>query len=215
MITNTTITMTSIEIATAMDKAHKNVLRDIRKMVEAIEKETGSTLSWSESTYKGGNGEERPMIVLSEDLVQTLVTGYKPALRHKVIKALHDVRSANTLEEAQSTATNILADICNTVREELRNNHKSICSVFGDHFETLNLKKEHTQSTLLNIACKATTGVSATVFKRTYGLQPRDYWVNMNDYQMLMEYDRNLARIETMVELGLSYDTIKEKLNVL
>ena len=92
------ITMTSLEIAELTGKEHKNVMRDIRVMLEAL-----GQLKVEPSSYKNTQGKVQPCYRLDKDLVMTLITGYDVKLRLSVVKRLRE------LEEA---ATPSLANMC-------------------------------------------------------------------------------------------------------
>ncbi|MBN8825106.1 MULTISPECIES: Rha family transcriptional regulator [unclassified Spirosoma] len=102
-------TMTSLEIAQLTSKTHKNVLRDIRKMVSEFKKSTGSTLSrlkWycEESSYCDDKGESRPLFLLDKTTTITLLSGYDVVARHKIVtrwEELETERVAATHEAQQ------------------------------------------------------------------------------------------------------------------
>ena len=72
----------SRDIATLTHKKHKNVLKDIREMLEKI----GSNLSPSfESTYTDAYGREKPCYKLPHRELLILLTGYSVELRAAVI----------------------------------------------------------------------------------------------------------------------------------
>jgi len=79
-------TMTSLEIATLTGKLHKHVMRDIREMIAALEKD-GPDLDRAikSCTYTAGNGKQEVCFILDEISTLTLVTGYDIVLRDKVI----------------------------------------------------------------------------------------------------------------------------------
>ncbi|TCL26804.1 phage regulator Rha-like protein [Azotobacter chroococcum] len=82
------VTMSSREIAKLTGKEHKNVLRDIREMLDALEKD-GSDLS-----HVGEDKDARgytKQFHLDRELTETLVTGYSIPLRHKVIRRIHEL----------------------------------------------------------------------------------------------------------------------------
>ena len=80
LTTNTTVTMTSREIAELTGKEHKNVKRDIEKMF--LELELGA-LSF-ERTYKDVQNKEQTEYCLNRELSLTLVTGYDVKRRHAI-----------------------------------------------------------------------------------------------------------------------------------
>lgn len=71
--------MSSREIADLTKKDHKNVIRDIRVMLEGLSID-GSTLSYQDA--RGYTAEYH----LDKDLTMTLITGYDVKLRHMVVK---------------------------------------------------------------------------------------------------------------------------------
>lgn len=83
-----TVTMSSSEIAELTGKLHKNVIRDIRDMLDAL-KDDGSDLSHvrEEKDSRGYTSEFH----LDRELTETLLTGYSVPLRRKVIHRLHEL----------------------------------------------------------------------------------------------------------------------------
>jgi len=88
---NSPVTMSSRDIAALCKKLHKHVLRDIENMMEQI---NGSKLGLVdlEAQYQDAKGEWRKEYCLPEDLVVTLITGYRADLRYKVVKELERMR---------------------------------------------------------------------------------------------------------------------------
>lgn len=80
-------TMSSREIAELTGKPHKNVIRDIRVMIDELEKD-GSKLSHQEKIDSRGYTAE---FHLSRELTEILITGYSIPLRAKVIRRLHEL----------------------------------------------------------------------------------------------------------------------------
>ena len=82
--------MSSREIAELCEKEHKNIVRDIRRMLEDLGDEaTGSNLSplkFQESSYLDKKGEKRIEYLLDFELTMTLVAGYNVVLRNRIIK---------------------------------------------------------------------------------------------------------------------------------
>jgi Rha family phage regulatory protein len=75
--------MSSVEIATLMDKQHKNVMRDIKSL---IEQQAITGLSFEPSEYKDASGKTNPMYLLDFEATMTLITGYDAKRRSLVIK---------------------------------------------------------------------------------------------------------------------------------
>ena len=90
IITQNTVTMSSLEIAELTGKEHKNVLRDIRFMLAELQKD-GSDLSHVLESFdaRGYTAEFR----LDKELTETLLTGYSIPLRRKVIARLNELEN--------------------------------------------------------------------------------------------------------------------------
>lgn len=85
------VTMSSNEIAELTGKLHKNVLRDIREMLDALQ-EDGSDLSHVRED-KDSRGYTAAFH-LDRELTETLLTGYSIPLRRKVIQRLHELEQS-------------------------------------------------------------------------------------------------------------------------
>lgn len=77
------LTMSSREIAELTGKEHKNVIRDIRAMLDSLAEGDGSVLSHVAET-KDARGYTAE-IALPKDLTLTLVAGYNVKLRKRII----------------------------------------------------------------------------------------------------------------------------------
>jgi phage regulator Rha-like protein len=74
-----TFTMSSREIAHLCEKQHKNILRDIEKMIQDIPA-LRFELSDFEAPYIDSRGKSQREIRLPKDLTVTLITGYPTGL---------------------------------------------------------------------------------------------------------------------------------------
>lgn len=87
-------TMSSREIATLCEKEHKNVIRDIRNMLDSLD---GSLLNheyYQILTDERGYTSE---ILLNENLSINLVTGYNPTLRLRMVQHWQELRKPKEL----------------------------------------------------------------------------------------------------------------------
>jgi Rha family phage regulatory protein len=110
-------TMSSLEISSLTQKKHKNVIRDIGKL---IDEGAFSGLKFEPASYKDRQGKDRPMYRLDFEASLLVVTGYDAARRAAVIKrwsALErgEVRPAMDslapITETLTTLTTALAEI--------------------------------------------------------------------------------------------------------
>ena len=95
------LTMSSKEIADLTGKEHKNVIRDIRAMLDELAND-GSDLSHviEEKDARGYTA----MFHLNRELTDTLLTGYSASLRRKVVARWHQLES-----QAQAPAPSALS----------------------------------------------------------------------------------------------------------
>lgn len=132
------LTMSSREIAELTGKRHDNVMRDIRKMLEQL----GEGLLKFEGTYRDPqNGQLYPCFHLPKDLTITLVSGYSPVLRHRIVTRWME------LEEAQRRKNQIdlndpyaLRQVLLTYSEkviELEHQRDGLQSIVGQHLHSL------------------------------------------------------------------------------
>lgn len=88
-LSSNTPTMTSREIAELTGKQHAHVMRDVRTMLEALEKDVSSF----GSIFKDSYGRTQQEYKLDRELTLTLVSGYDIPLRHRVVTKLSELES--------------------------------------------------------------------------------------------------------------------------
>lgn len=82
------VTMSSREIAELTGKQHKDVIRDVRVMRDALVKDGADLRHLHEN--KDGRGYTSEFL-LDRDLTETLLTGYSIPLRHRVVTRLREL----------------------------------------------------------------------------------------------------------------------------
>ncbi|WP_301620268.1 Rha family transcriptional regulator [Stutzerimonas stutzeri] len=105
-----TLTMSSREIAELTGKQHRNVVRDIRTMLDELERDA---LTF-EHIYLDGMNRQQTEYLLDRELTETLITGYSIKLRHKVILRLHELEqmaSAHAIPQTLPEALRLAADL--------------------------------------------------------------------------------------------------------
>lgn len=75
-------TMSSLEIAKLTGKQHKNIMADIKNMLEQLYMQPAEF----SASYKAGNGQMQPCYNLNEELTITLTSGYSIPQRNAIIK---------------------------------------------------------------------------------------------------------------------------------
>ena len=95
------LTMSSLDIAELTGKDHKNVIRDIRPMLDELGRD-GSDLSHvrEEKDARGYTA----VFHLDRELTDTLLTGYSVVLRRKVIARWHELEAGASLRIPQTMA---------------------------------------------------------------------------------------------------------------
>lgn len=99
------LTMSSLEIAKLTEKAHRNVMSDIRAMLLELHGE-GGVLSFEHTHLNPQNGQSYPIFRLPKRECLILVSGYSITLRAKIIdrwQQLEDALAAKALEAAPPT----------------------------------------------------------------------------------------------------------------
>lgn len=86
--------MTSREIAVLTEKRHADVMRDIRTMMEALKQNADLRSVCISSTYSGSNGQSYEQYELDKDTCLTLLLGYDPVARMKVVKRWQELEAA-------------------------------------------------------------------------------------------------------------------------
>jgi Rha family phage regulatory protein len=79
---NQRLSMSSLEIAELCHKKHKNVIRDIEKMFNALKSEPANF----SDVYVDTKGEKRKYYQLPKNETLCLITGYRTDIRMKVIE---------------------------------------------------------------------------------------------------------------------------------
>jgi phage regulator Rha-like protein len=105
-------TMSSREIAELTGKQHAHVMRDIRAMIERISADPNLDWHCETETYADEQGKPREMYRMDKDTTLTLVSGYDPVIRFRIIKRWQEL-------EAQPTQSFDLAAMTGQALREL------------------------------------------------------------------------------------------------
>ena len=97
-------TMSSLEIAELTGKAHKNVMRDIDKLINELGDELktepielGGQLKIEPSSYINQQNKKQPCYSLDRESALLVTSGYSAALRLKIIRRLDELESAKPI----------------------------------------------------------------------------------------------------------------------
>lgn len=139
LITSNSITMSSREIADLVGKDHKNVIRDIRVMLDELDLD-GSELSHVEK--KDARGYTKSFD-LDRDLTETLITGYSVKLRHKVIIRLREleqfIADKKSSDESRKNARLEAPMMTDAIQVQRKSEGKAISHYhFSNEFDLIN-----------------------------------------------------------------------------
>jgi len=95
------LTMTSREIAEVTGKQHGNVMRDIRSMMDALSMDSNLNPCSKPTTYRGKDGRMYDQYELDKDTCLTLLLGYDPVARMKVVKRWQELEAARAAAAPQ------------------------------------------------------------------------------------------------------------------
>lgn len=91
MVGATENSMTSLQIAEITGKQHKNVLADVRKLLE----QGVGQLNFKQSSYRNSQNKEQPMFILTKKGCLILASGYDALLRERIINRWEELEKAN------------------------------------------------------------------------------------------------------------------------
>lgn len=93
ILSDTSLTMTTREIAELTSKDHRNVMADTRRMLEDLEElDVGDVLSFQRIYFDSMN-RRQVEYALTKDLTLTLVAGYNTKMRHAIIKRWQELEA--------------------------------------------------------------------------------------------------------------------------
>lgn len=106
------LTMSSRDIAELTGKRHADVMRDIRTMMDALKQNADLRSVCISSTYVGENEQTYPQYELDKDTSLTLLLGYDPVARMKVVKRWQELEAqqAPKLPQTMSQALRLAAE---------------------------------------------------------------------------------------------------------
>lgn len=236
MITlNNETTITSLELLnTFINPAREAAGEDVivrhndflARIVDELEGEVLATKLFTPKLVgRGGNRNPFEVVELSHQQAMIVSMRESKAVRRSVVKQLQELQArvevaeqaidaiaeSKTHEEALNIAT-----LAKQSRELLRVGHTNLTSVIQSNKDTIG-GGIWCQSNIQRLASIIVLGDAPKVVKEyednPNGLAPRDYMAENAMLEELMAYDRTLAKIETMADLGMSYSDIKNMLS--
>lgn len=110
--------ISSLEIAEITGKEHKNIMRDIRNMLEQIDNE--GKLNFELSSYVSEQGKELPCYAMTKKGSLCLASGYDANLRMKIINRWEELemKERATLPTSFAEALQLAADQARELEEK-------------------------------------------------------------------------------------------------
>lgn len=136
-------TMSSIEVSELTGREHKNVMRDIRDLLD----QGVSQLNFEPTSYKDKQGKERPCFNLTKKGCLILASGYNAVLREKIINRWEDLETGKSQpvsikfkrEPSLTTKVRVGLEWIKGVSELLNLNESSKLSLLGKVAKPLEL----------------------------------------------------------------------------
>ena len=194
------VTMTSLEIAELTGKDHKNVVADIRKMLQELENLTADF-----SAVRKVRGKEYQIFNLPKRETLILVSGYSVELRAKIIDRWQQLEENLNLEKQRKAdrqqARLEAPQMARALQEaRARQGKESPSHVYSNDFDMIN---------------RIVLGLPAKKFKEVQGLEAeaslRDSLTPLQMRTILAMQNLN----QSFLELDMSFEERKEKLQVI
>ncbi|WP_240336463.1 Rha family transcriptional regulator [Pseudomonas syringae] len=113
---NQSMTMSSLEIAELTGKQHKNVLVDIRTMLD----ELGDHSAGFSAQYKDSTGRTLPCFNLDRHHTECLLTGYSAKMRMAVIKRWHELEDLQICRSSNEVAPGAIIESLSGLQTEVK-----------------------------------------------------------------------------------------------
>lgn len=187
-------TMSSREIAKLCNKEHRNVMSDIRSMLESLNIQSADFLA----DYKDSKGRTYPCFNLPKRETLILVSGYNVVLRAKIIDRWAE------LEQKLHEKFNHQA-----IRQESKLEYKPMTNAIAEAHEEIKPYHFSNEADLIN---RIALGMTASKFRQHHDIEKTE---SIRDYMTTEQLNCivSLQRANTVyIEDGLSFDERKSKL---
>ena len=190
--------VTSLDVAEAFGKQHKDVLESIRVLESGLSTAEFSALFY-DADYKASNGKKNPMYYMNRDGFTLLVMGYtgEKAMQFK----LAYIKQFNAMEKA--------------LIGKMKEREKGI-AVRQSLTKALQQSKEnermhgHAHSTYTNCIYKVLFGKNANQLRESYGIDTKDNLRDCFTEEELKAIQSMESLVSGLVDCGWGYNQIKE-----
>lgn len=187
--------ITSLDIAEQTGKNHKEVLRDIRKTIKALEDEvTGADLRsrFKSTAYEDSQGIKRPMYSLSMRAALHMMAGYSDEVRDKVIGRCVELYRENKELQARIEAGSLASRLFKPMAD-------AVAQLYGPSIKPYHYSNE------ADMVNKLVFGKRSREFKKAHGCDPR----KIASAEQLALIAKLEAANTSFIEAGLDYETRK------
>lgn len=189
LVNQDALTMTSIEIADLTGREHRNVMRDIRNVLDELHGE-GGVLSFEHTHVNPQNGQTYPIFKLPKRETLILISGYNVQMRAKIIDRWQE------LEAATANPIAILNDPA-AMRGLLLNYTEKVIAL-EERVADLSPKAE-----ALDRIASAEGLTSMTVAAKLVGMPPRKFIQHLHAHQWIYRSGSGWVGREDRVRQGL------------
>ena len=191
--------MSSLEIAELTGKEHRNVMSDIRKMLEELKIDAAKF----SATYKTGRNNTYECFNLPKDETITLISGYSAVLRMAIIKRWSELEQKELLENERKAS-----------RQQARLEAPLMTKALQDARARLGKESPpHVFSNDYDMIYRIVLGLPAKKYKLENGIDDKE---NLRDVLSLEQIKavESLQRLnQSMLELDFDFETRKKELN--
>lgn len=190
-------TMSSLEIAKLTDKEHRNVMSDIRLMLDSLNIQSADFLA----DYKDSKGRTYPCFNLPKRETLILVSGYNVLLRAKIIDRWEYLEQKELSKQNFALSRKVSKDEYLPMTNAIKEAHEEIKPY---HFSN--------EADLIN---RIVLGCTASKYRKDHEIEKNE---SIRDYLNQAEIDCVIAlqRANTVyIEDGLDFQERKEKLTSL
>lgn len=162
VVNSSVVTMSSREIAELTGKEHKNVLADIRKMLQDLE----LTLADFSANLPDVYGRQQQVFNLNKELTITLVAGYNVKLRLAIVKRWQELEQKEQFQSKLDTTAEQDIRILSAVSDMLRLSESGRIGMVRKYIENETPKLKHyLPAYAIDAPVGTTTGSSSEVTK--------------------------------------------------
>ena len=191
--------MSSLEIAELTGKEHRNVMSDIRKMLDELSIDAAKF----SATYKAGRNNTYECFNLPKDETIALISGYSAVLRMAIIKRWSELESKELLESERKTS-----------RQQARLEAPLMTKALQDARARLGKESPpHVFSNDYDMIYRIVLGLPAKKYKLEQGIDDKSNLRDVLSLEQIKAVEALQRLNQSMHELDFDFETRKAKLH--